>query len=124
MPTHWVLCAREYCDQCCVSVSWAARSSPMHASWSRPVLIAPFAAATQLCSTFSFGGPSARADKTCDPNRMTANATLPAKANVVLLINGSHCRVISHHGIQSSDICEMTPDAVACISRFAPGGCV
>src|SRR5215475_5339788 len=104
MPTHWVLCAGEYCDQWCVSVSWAVRSSLMHASWSRPVLIAPFAAAMQLRSTFSFGGPSARADQTCDPNSMTANATLPAKASVVFLINGSCCSAVSHHGIQASEI--------------------
>jgi hypothetical protein len=55
----------------------------MQASLSRPALIAPFAAASQLEPMFSFGGPSALTDSTCDPSGITASTIVVAKAEVV-----------------------------------------
>src|ERR1700757_2513651 len=88
MPTHWVLWAREYCDQLFVSRTCASRSSPMHAAALRPRLIAPRAAASQLGPTFNFGGPSATAKPTCDPSEMTTSAILATKAIMVVLVCG------------------------------------
>src|SRR5215831_15195591 len=52
----------------------------MHDSLSRPVLIAPFAAASQLEPTFNLGGPSASADTIGEPSGMTASTIVAAKA--------------------------------------------
>jgi hypothetical protein len=65
-----------------IPCSRAASSSPKQAPLSRPALIAPFAAASQLEPTFSFGGPPAGADTTCDPRGVTAS-TIVAKAEAV-----------------------------------------
>src|SRR5580704_8417553 len=76
MPTHWVLWAREYCDQFFVSISRASRSSPKHALLSRPILIELRVAPSQLGPTFNFGGPSATASPTCDPSDRATTAIL------------------------------------------------
>jgi hypothetical protein len=73
---------REYCVQFFGSIPCAAGSSPKQASLSRPALIAPFAAASQLAPMFNFGGLSASADTTCDPSGMTAS-TIVERAEAV-----------------------------------------
>src|SRR5579864_1777900 len=88
MPTHWVLWAREYCDQFFVSRSRASRSSPMHASLSRPILIELRVAPSQLGPTFNVGGPSATASPTCDPSDRETTAILVTKAIMVILVCG------------------------------------
>jgi len=50
------------------------------ASLSRPALIAPFAAASQLEPMFNFGGRSASADTTCDSSGMTGSTIVVAKS--------------------------------------------
>src|SRR5580704_14234109 len=88
MPTHWVLWAREYCDQFFVSISRASRSSPMHASLSRPILIELRVAPSQLGPTFNFGGPSATASPACDPSDRATTAIPVTKAIMVILVCG------------------------------------
>jgi hypothetical protein len=58
----------------------------MHAALSRPLLMAPRAAASQLGPAFNFGGLSATASPICDPSDMTTNAIPTAKAIMVILI--------------------------------------
>src|SRR6266567_120926 len=60
----------------------------MQASLSRPMLIAPLAAALQLGPTFSFGGPSESADTACEPSSAAASANAGAKADVIILTRG------------------------------------
>src|SRR3984893_8325674 len=88
MPTHWVLWAREYCDQFIASISSAARSSSMHSFEFRPRLMAPRAAASQLGTTFNLGGPSATASPTCDPSDRATSAILATKVIMVFLVCG------------------------------------
>src|SRR3984893_8537400 len=85
---HWVLSAPLYFDQFSLRVSWAVRSSPMQASLSRPIAMAPRAAALQLGATLRFGGPSAGAAAVCRPSNRATDAMVVVEADIGVLACG------------------------------------
>src|SRR5271168_2317299 len=86
MPTHWVLSLAEYLDQFCVSVPCAVVSSARQASLLRPSMTEPRPAASQLGSTLSLGGLSARTGADCDATPRTPRVT----ATHAVLITRAH----------------------------------
>src|SRR6516225_6092249 len=74
MPMHSLLSSAAYWYQFCLSVSCAAVSSPRQAFLSRPRTTDPIAAASQLGSTLSVGGPPVRTRTFCPRDGRLARA--------------------------------------------------